>query len=102
MTTATEMKPWDRVKAALEDAKGICWDGCHKIYVLLDDEQVAVSKGYGYDVLSVAELGVDAALATLQQWYADSCGLRFVESVKTVDGDPNEGYVNLIAQFADV
>jgi hypothetical protein len=40
-------------------------------------------------------------LDTLERWYEDSCGLRFINGVSTVDGDPNEGYVDLIAQGAD-
>lgn len=96
-------QPWDRVEAALADAKGICFDGCHKIYVLLDEEQVAKFEGCGYDVLLVADLGSEKAMELLRDWYENSCGLRFIQSVATVDGgvDPNEGYARLIAQFED-
>jgi hypothetical protein len=40
-------------------------------------------------------------LETIQDWYADSCGLRFVSAVRTVGGDPNEGFISLIEQGAD-
>jgi len=40
-------------------------------------------------------------LATIKDWYATSCGLRFVSGVRSVDGDPNEGFIDLIPQCAD-
>ena len=42
---------WDKVEVAVELAKGIAFDECHKIYVLMDDEQMKLMKGYGYDPL---------------------------------------------------
>jgi hypothetical protein len=73
---------------ALPDAKGITWDGCHKIYILLDDEQVAQSTDWGYEVIPVEQTieGRKSALATLKEWYADSCGLRFITAVGTENG----------------
>jgi hypothetical protein len=35
---------------------------------------------------------------TIKHWYAESCGLKFVEAVSTVEGDPNEGFETLIGQ----
>ena len=60
-------------------AKGIAFDTCHKIYILLDDTQAA----------QVAE------------WYMESCALRFVNAVKTVEGDANEGFIVVIGQGED-
>jgi hypothetical protein len=34
----------------------------------------------------------------LRDWWEDSCGLRFINTVTTVDGDANEGFANIIAQ----
>lgn len=63
---------WKRVEDALPNAKAIAWDTCHK-----------------------------TSLATLQEWFADSCALRFITAVHSVpEGeDPNEGFTDLIAQF---
>lgn len=94
------MPNWGRVEGALIGAKGIAFDGCHKIYVLLDDAQMAQMKEWGYDPLISADtMAPDELLATLQEWYEHSCGLRFVQAVRTVDGDSNDGFVSLIAQF---
>lgn len=93
---------WDKVEVAVEMAKGIGFDQCHKIYVLMDDEQMAQMKEWGYDpLLSADDLTPSEMLATIQDWYADSCGLRFVQAVRTVGGDPNEGFISLIEQGAD-
>ena len=41
----------DRLDEYTASAKAIAWDTCHKIYVLMDDEQVALMREYGYDPL---------------------------------------------------
>lgn len=93
---------WDSVREALQDAKGIAFDTCHKIYVLMDDEQMAQMKEYGYDpLISADDQTADEMLTTIMDWYEDSCGLRFVQSVRTNHADPNEGFDELIPQGAE-
>jgi len=93
---------WAKVEVALEMAKGIGFDECHKIYVLMDDEQMEEMRGYGYDpLLSADDFTPTEMLATIRDWYAQSCMLRFVQAVRTVDGDPNDGFIELIPQGAD-
>ena len=92
-------KYWAKVEVATEMAKGIAFDGCHKIYVLMDDQQVAEMKGYGYDLLfTSSDLTPAEMLGTIQTWWNASCGLRFVNGVRSVAGDPNEGFIDLIPQ----
>ena len=93
---------WGKVEVAVEMAKGIAFDTCHKIYVLMDDAQMEQMKEYGYDPLISADTTTpDEMLATIKEWYANSCMLRFVSGVRTVDGDPNEGFIDLIPQCAE-
>jgi hypothetical protein len=93
---------WDKVEVMCHAAKGIAFDTCHKIYILLDDEQMAEMKEWGYDpLISSDEMSPEQMFATIKQWYADSCMLRFVEAVKTVDGNPNNGFIQLIPQGAE-
>ena len=93
---------WDRVEVAVEMAKGIAFDQCHKIYVLMDDAQMDQMEEYGYDpLIPSSSMSPEQMLATVKQWYANSCMLRFVEAVRTVDGDPNEGFTSLIPQCAE-
>ena len=97
-----EATSWAKVEVAVEMAKGIAFDECHKIYVLLDDAQMELMKSYGYDpLLSSDVLTPKEMLATIRKWYNDSCGLRFVNAVRTVESDPNDGFITLIGQGED-
>jgi hypothetical protein len=100
VTDITEL--WEKVADATQTAKAIAFDTCHKIYVLMDDEQVELMIGYGYDCLITSqEASPEEFLSTLREWYDDSCGLRFINAVETNHRDPNEGFTNLIPQFAE-
>lgn len=100
---------WAKVEGALIGAHSVAFDGCHKVYVLMDEQQTDLMRGYGYGdqsadggggphLVIVGQYGRDKALELLREWYEDSCSLRFIQAVRTVDGDPNEGFVNLIEQ----
>lgn len=105
---------WTDVERAIPETKAIAFDGCHKIYLLLDEKQVEkmATIGYGKDndgseLLRVHELPENlngfisrsSVLPFIKRWFDDSCGLEFVDSVRTVDGDPNDGFRALIEQF---
>jgi hypothetical protein len=93
------MIDWTNVYDKMEDAKAIAFDTCHKIYVLMDDAQVAKMREYEYDPLYTKdEMSAGEMYETIKHWYAESCMLRFVEAVSTVEGDPNDGFETLIAQ----
>lgn len=93
---------YELVKQYTDNAKAIAWDTCHKIYVLMDDQQVELMRSYGYgdqndpdslitsDKLNPAEM---ATVATL--WYEKACGLKFINAVYSDD----RGFVDLIQQF---
>lgn len=36
---------WDDVADEVSSALAVTWDECHKIYVLMDDEQLAIMEG---------------------------------------------------------
>jgi hypothetical protein len=87
------------VEDRLSDAKAIAWDTCHKIYLLMDDEQVELMRGYGYDsLITSAEADPYAMFEILKNWYDDSCGLRFIQAVSTNRIDPNAGFESLVEQ----
>jgi hypothetical protein len=96
---------WDEVAEGLDGAKAIAFDGCHKIYVLLDHAQVDLMLGYGYgngedDSRLIHAIGSSQSemLETLKSWFNDSCSLRFIEGVETNEEDPNKGFTSLIPQ----
>ena len=90
---------FDLVKERVVDAKAIAWDTCHKIYVLMDDEQVELMREYQYDpLITNVEATPEEMLATLEEWFEDSCGLRFIQAVSTNHINPNDGFEELIGQ----
>lgn len=96
------MANFDLVKERVGDAKAIAWDTCHKIYLLMDDEQVEIMRGYGYDpIITNKELTSEEMLVTLQKWYSCSCWLRFIQAVRTNHINPNAGFEILIDQGED-
>ena len=91
------------IRNALATAEGIAWDNCHKVYILMDTEEVDKMRGYGYDPLITADTHTPEQMYTLvSRWYRDSCSLRFVDicSTPTTD-DPNSGFYQVVPQFAD-
>jgi hypothetical protein len=84
---------WETVRDYIPDALGMYWDGCHKIYLSMDEEDVAKMADYGYDFH-------EPDFDLLKEWFDQSCGLRFVSAVHTNHDDPNAGYESLIPQFA--
>ena len=99
----TEQAYWD-LREYTDEAKGIAFDGCHKIYVLMDDEQMELMKEYGYGVdnpnflISASQLDPAEMATVAMTWFKDSCGLRFIQGVRT-DENPNDGFFDIIAQF---
>ncbi len=91
---------WGAVESAVCDASGIAWDECHKIYILMDEAQMDKMREYGYEpyLISASDMNAYEMFEQVQEWYEDSCSLRFVNAVHTVDGDPNLGFLDLIPQ----
>ena len=90
---------WEGVETAISQCKGIAWDECHKIYILMDDAQMDKMAEYGYDpLIKASDSNAYDLFAKVQEWYEESCGLRFVNAVQTVDGDPNLGFTDIIPQ----
>ena len=93
MNEVLEKSPLDEYLAG---AKGIAWDNCHKIYILLDDEQMELMEEYGYDPLISSEEMTPSEMAVkVEEWYEDSCGLRFIQAVN------GEGFHTVVSQFSD-
>lgn len=93
----------ERMAPVMPEVKSIAWDGCHKIYVLLDDEQTAEMRGIGYGdewgaLIETNTLPDRTVLDILEHWFRESCGLVFINSVRTVAGNPNDGFGRIIEQ----
>lgn len=91
----TQQERWDEVEHTVDEAHGIAWDGCHKIYVLLDAGQVEVTRGYGYgqdddgsELITSKDTSSAELCTRVRSWFEDSCGLRFINAVVTGPADP--------------
>tara|TARA_A200000159_G_scaffold153731_1_gene165959 strand:+ start:542 stop:835 length:294 start_codon:yes stop_codon:yes gene_type:complete len=95
----TSKATWNKIEKKLEKSVSIAFDTCHKIYINEDEEQHEKMKGYGYDpLIRIETIGVEESLETLKRWYENSCSLKFISAVRTVDGNPNDGFTDMIAQ----
>lgn len=86
------------VEDAIQDAVLVAFDGCHKIYLAMDEDEASWFRGnYEINVEDTPEV----MLETVIGWYEESCFLRFVSAVRHNEEDPNAGFTSLISQFAD-
>ena len=84
------------VRAVMEYAKLVAFDGCHKIYAAMDDEQAAwFQNNYPHWFRGTPE----EMTKKLRGWFEESCSLRFIQTVTTSWPDANEGFVSLIDQL---
>ena len=96
------MKNPDLIYERVSEAKGIAWDTCHKIYLLMDSEQVELMRIYGYDpLITTDQMSTDEMFEMVEDWYDSSCSLRFIQAVSTNHIDPNLGFESLVSQFED-
>lgn len=86
---------WSNVDTELATAHAVMFDGCHKIYVITSRDYPD-SNLYETHV-KLAGVSQDAALDTLKQWWAESCGLRFIQQIDN-SGESNSDYTDLIEQ----
>lgn len=98
-----------KVREYTDEAKGIAYDTCHKIYILMDQEQVNLMREYGYgdendpDSLITSDQLDPAEMATVAvRWFEDSCGLKFINAVYSDKSIGHEGFVDIVAQFEDI
>ena len=68
---------------ATREAVAVCWDDCHKIYIVQDEESASEMKNLGY----ILTRGTGHEMAKVAQgWYRSACPLRFVASVSSSSG----------------
>lgn len=104
MATTTMEDYWHDVREAVQYAQLIAFDGCHKIYLAMDETQAQWFRNNynGTDGDDQNFTGTpDEMYQRLVKWYEGSCFLKFIESVETNEADPNEGFTNLIPQGAE-
>jgi hypothetical protein len=100
---ATIEELFEDVAVAMESAKLVAFDGCHKIYLAMDDEQAEWFKK-NYNGADCTDRNFTSSpeemLKMVREWWDESCGLRFINAVETNEEDPNAGFTTLIPQGA--
>lgn len=86
----------ERLYDAIGGALLVAWDGCHKIYLAMDEEQ---AEWFRTEYPHTVEIHTEEMLAAVERWWEESCPLRFINAVSTNHADPNAGYVSIVAQF---
>ena len=99
--TKTLYDLFEPVMDAVMDARLIAFDGCHKIYLAMDDEQADWFRE-NYNGTSCTDRTFEGTpkemMRTLRTWWDESCGLKFISAVTTNHADPNAGFMSLISQ----
>ena len=77
-----------KINGELITAKKFAFDGCHKIYLVEDEDQEREAREMGYSIRPIKEI---------EETYGDACSLRFIANweldrtyVRQVDDDPVE------------
>lgn len=60
----------DKVRDKAPNAVEFAWDGCHKIYILENQEELAEAEKVGYEILNIEP--------SLESTWEESCELRFI------------------------
>jgi hypothetical protein len=93
------------VEDYIDKAHLVAFDGCHKIYLALDEyEADYFREHYGQNASGgsvVVEADADTMLEAVVNWYAESCGLKFVSGVVRNEKDPNAGFTQIVEQGAE-
>ncbi|AWN07771.1 hypothetical protein HOT31_gp100 [Microbacterium phage Hendrix] len=97
---------WELVGEAVQTAKAIVTDGCHKIYLAMSEEEIDWFRecGYGNDndaskLVLLTDENRGEAVSILRSWFDSSCGLEFVTAVEGSVKVHNDGFLGLIEQF---
>ena len=95
MSTPEVLEP---VENYIDEAILVAFDGCHKIYLALDEIE---AKFFRDEYPHVVENTSDTMLATVVRWYGESCGLKFVQGVRHNAANPNAGFTSIVDQGAE-
>lgn len=103
-TKVTLSEMFEEVREACDSAHLIAFDGCHKIYLAMDNDSAQWFRN-NYNGTSCDDRNFTGSPQEMYdmivKWYEQSCGLRFIHAVETDEENPNNGYTNLVPQFAE-
>lgn len=84
------------LETLINETFSLSWDGCHKLYLNMDVQQHNKMMGYGYD-LTILNRDPSITMQKLEEWYEDSCSLRFIDAVFTQDYNTDK-FITVVPQ----
>lgn len=86
----------------INEAHSIAYEGCHKVYINLDENQTNVMIGYGYGEGSTFLIKAEDSnpydlLETVRDWYNNSCSLRLIDAIQT-DDEGMDKFISVVPQ----
>lgn len=89
------------LEEAINQADSIAFDGCHKIYIQLDEKQTQKMRDYEYEnIITADESNPYDMFEKVKTWYDDSCGLRFIYAV--ANGEEEDEFFSIVSQMEDL
>jgi hypothetical protein len=88
---------WQNVEDFIDSALLIAFDGCHKVYLAMDQVEADWFRAEYPNIRTGTSTHL---LEVLHDWFDESCSLRFINAVYHNEADPNAGFITLISQFA--
>lgn len=86
-----------RVSEAVKNARLVAYDGCHKIYLAMDEDQAKWFRTYYTKPTDKVVAGpAEEMLMELVDWWESACPCRFITAVYTKDKDSH--FVELVPQ----
>ena len=89
---------WVAVSDYIDDCVLVAFDGCHKIYLAMDEPKAKFFRDeYPIFIENDGDTYLDDVIS---DWYESSCALKFIQAVWLNEADENSGFVSLISQGA--
>ena len=89
------------LEEAVSQANSIAFDGCHKIYIQLDEKQTQQMRDYDYEnIITAGESNPYDMFEQIKTWYDESCGLKFIYAVKS--GEEEDEFLSIVSQMEDL
>ena len=92
---------WNAVSEYAENCVLIAFDGCHKIYLAMDETEATFFRNPDNYEFSFENNGKNDLVDILDDWFRNSCDLKFIQAVWSNEADPNSGFTSLISQMAE-
>lgn len=87
------MKPVKLNKKSIKKATSFAFDGCHKVYLLTDKDDIkTIKEEYGFIICPIE---------VLEETFKNTCGLRFVSWWNTLDSVIPQFTKNVIFTYND-